>query len=75
MKGRISFADGEEREKKMSESEIIKILNAHVIVTVHICTVTVAIMHLYTIIYKLVWMVFCSNCVKLAPFSILHNYP
>ena len=36
------------REKKMSESEIIKILNAHATVTVHICTVTIvncAFMH------------------------------
>ena len=40
MRGRVSFADEEEREKKRSESEIIKILNAHAIVAVHICTVT-----------------------------------
>ena len=63
------------REKKKVRTEINKIINKNATVTVHICTVTVAIMHLYTIIYKLVWMVFCSNCVKLAPFSILHNYP
>ena len=74
MKGRISFADGEEREKKMSESEIIKILNAHVTVTVHICTVTVAIMHLYTILHPLMWVFFCSKCVKSVSFFILHNF-
>ena len=24
--------------------------------------------------HKLVWVFFCSNCVKLITFSILHNY-
>ena len=24
--------------------------------------------------HKLVWVFFCSNCVKLVTFSILHNY-
>ena len=46
----------------------------HATVTVHICTVTVAIVHKYTIMHKLVWVFFCSNCVKLATFSILYNY-
>ena len=32
-------------EKKRSESKTIKILNAHATVAVHICTVTVAIVH------------------------------
>ena len=39
MRGRVSFADKEEREKKRSESEIIKILNAHTTVAMHICMV------------------------------------
>ena len=52
MRGRVSFADEEEREKR-SESKIIKILNAYTTVAVHICTVTVAIVHLCTILYLL----------------------
>ena len=39
--------------KKGSESEIIKILNTKAIVTVHICTNTVALMHLCTILHSL----------------------
>ena len=34
---------GEEREKKRCEREINKIINTHATVTVHICTVIVAI--------------------------------
>ena len=64
---------GEEREKKV-RTEINKIINTHTTVTVHICTVTIAIVHKCTIMHKLVWVFFCSNCVKLATFSILHNY-
>ena len=58
----------ERREKKY------KIINTHATVTMHICTVTVAIMHKCTIMHKLVWVFFYSNCVKLITFSILHNY-
>ena len=43
----------EEREKKV-RTEINKIINTHVTVTVHICTVTVAIVHKCTIMHKLV---------------------
>ena len=46
------------REKKRSELEIIKILNAHATVTVHICMVTVAIVHLCTILHPLIWVFF-----------------
>ena len=66
-------AHGEEREKK-GRTEINKIINTHATVAVHICTVTVAIVHKYTIMHKLMWAFFCSNCVKLSTFSILHNY-
>ena len=58
----------EEREKTN------KILNGHAIVTVHICTVTVAIVHKCTILHSLMWVFFCSKCVKWAFFSILHNF-
>ena len=65
---------GEEREKKV-QTEINKITNAHATVTVHICTVIVAIVHKCTIMHKLVWgCFFCSNCVKVVSYSILHNY-
>ena len=63
----------EKREKKRRESEIIKILNAYARVTVHICIVTVAIVHLCSILHALMWVFFCSKCVKSASFSILHN--
>ena len=32
------------------------------------------VVHKCTIMHKLVWEVFCSNCVKVVSFSILHNY-
>ena len=53
----------EEREKKV-ETEINIITNAHATVTVHICTVTVAIVHKCTIMHKLVWMVFLIKWCK-----------
>ena len=56
------------------ESKKYKIINRRAIVTMHICTVTVAIVYKCTILYPLMWVFFCSNCVKLATFSILHNY-
>ena len=62
------------REKKRSELEIIKILNAHATVAVHICTVIVAIVHLCTILHPLMWVFFCSECVKSVSFFILHNF-
>ena len=66
-------AHGEKREKK-GRTEINKIINTHATVAVHICTITVAIVHKCTIMHKLMWVFFCSNCVKLSTFSILHNY-
>ena len=63
----------EEREKNVG-TEINIISNAHATVTVHICTVTVAIVHKCTIMHKLMGAFFCSNRVKLSTFSILHNY-
>ena len=48
----------EEREKP------INILYAHATVTMHICTVTIAIGHFYTSLHPLMWVFFCSNCVK-----------
>ena len=55
-----------ERENKKSESEIIKILNAHTIVTVHICTVIVAIVHLCTILHPLMLVFFWLKMCKIS---------
>ena len=42
-----------------------KILNARATVTMHICTVTVALVHLCTILHPLMWVFFCSKCAYL----------
>ena len=52
----------EEREKKV-RTEINIITNAHATVTVHICTVTIAIVHKCTIMHKLMWVVFFAQIV------------
>ena len=49
---RVRATRDKEREK------ITKILNASIIVTVHICTVTVAFVHLCTILHPLMWFFF-----------------
>ena len=64
----------EKREKKRSELKIIKILNARATITVHICTVTVALVHLCTILHPLMFVFFCSKCIKSVTFSILQNF-
>ena len=51
-----------EREKKV-RTEINIITNAHATVTVHICMVTVAIVHKCTIMHKLMWVVFFAQIV------------
>ena len=63
-RGKLSslVVHGEEREKKV-RMEINKIINAHATITVHICTVTVAIVHEYTIMHKLMWVFFFSQIV------------
>ena len=48
------------RDKK----KIRKILNASATVTVHICMVTVAIMHKCTNLHPLMWVFFEPKCVK-----------
>ena len=55
---RVRATRDKEREK------ITKILNASATLTVHICTVTVAIVHLCTILHPLMWVFFGSKCVK-----------
>ena len=63
----------ENRLKKRSKLEIIKILNARATIIVHICTVIVALVHLCTILHPLMWVFFCSKCVKSVTFSILQD--
>jgi len=56
-----------ERERKKSnggERKKYKIIISTAIVTVHICTVTIAIVHKCTILHPLMWIFFCSKCVK-----------
>ena len=66
--GLVLQIEKRERENKKSESEIIKILNAHTIVTVHICTVIVAIVHLCTILHPLMWVFFFVKMCKMKGF-------
>ena len=55
MRRRTEFVGcAERRERKKVGTEINIISNAHATVTVHICTVTVAIVHKCTILHKLV---------------------
>ena len=60
--------------EKKGRTKINKIINTHATVTVHICTITVAIVYLYTSLHSLMWVIFCSSCVKVVTFSILHIY-
>ena len=67
-KGELPKPRDKEREK------IIKILNTSAIVTVHICTVTVAIMYKCTILHLLMWVFLGPEFVKGVTFSILQNF-
>ena len=40
----------------------------------HICTVTVALLYICTILQTLIWVFFWLKCVKLTTFCILHNF-
>ena len=70
-------------ERKKSEKSFffivyednIKIIDRQAIITVHICTVTVAIVHKCTIFYTH-WLgcFFGSKCVKWVTFSILQDF-
>ena len=51
-----------------------KILYARATIFVHICTVTVALVHLCIILYPLMWVFFWSKCAYLNIFSILHYF-
>ena len=48
------------RDKEI-EKKNTKILNVNVTVTMHICTVIVTLVHLYTILHPLKWVFFDQN--------------
>ena len=56
---RESLTRQERRERKK-----YKIIDRRATVAIHICTVTVVIVHKCTILHPLMWMFFCSKCVK-----------
>ena len=51
---------GKVREKREKKKIIYK-----TIVTMHICTITVAILHINSVLDGLMWVVFEQKCVKL----------
>ena len=69
------FCRWRRERKKRSKLEIIKIMYRRATVTVHICTVTVAFVHLCTILHPLMWVFFWSKCVKWVTFYVLQDYP
>ena len=62
------------KETKRRREKIIKILNASATITVHICMITVAIMHKCTILHPLLWVFFWPKCVKGITFFILQYF-
>ena len=70
-----SGSESNQRYRKKEREKTNKIINRSATVTVHICTVTVAIVHKCTILHPLMWVFFEPNRVKGLPFSILQNYP
>ena len=53
MRAETRRKSGKSESKNKEREKTIKILNAHDTVTVHICTVTIAIVHLCTILHTL----------------------
>ena len=50
------------------ERKKYKIINRRATVTVHICTVTVAIVHKCTILHPLMWVFFWAKMCKMSAF-------
>ena len=50
--------------KRKEKEKIYKIIDRSATGIVHICTVIVAIVHKCTILHPLMWVFFCSKCVK-----------
>ena len=57
----VGFTNGEKRGKKWAKLEIIKIMYRRATITVHICIVTIALVHLCTNLHPLMWVLFCQN--------------
>ena len=53
-----------ETNQRHEREKINKIINRRATITVHICMVTVAIMHKCTILHPLMWVFFEPKCVK-----------
>ena len=62
----IGDSESNQRDKEKEREKSNKIINTNATVTVHV--------HKCTILHPLMWVLFCSKCVKWAPFSILHNF-
>ena len=61
----MSWRERERGEERMwGKINNTKILYRRAIITMHICTVTVALVYLYTILHPLMWVFFWSKCVK-----------
>ena len=56
------------------EKKIIKILNASVTVTMHICTITIANVQISTLLEALMWSIFEAKCVKFVSFYIIEDF-
>ena len=65
------FCKWRRERKKEAKLEIIKILICKATVNVYICIVTVALLHLYTILYPLMLVFLWLKCIKYTTFYIL----
>ena len=64
-----------EREELNGEREKNKkLLLCTAIITVHICTVTVTSVQIYTFLHPLVWVVLEENCANFDTFCILQTF-
>ena len=54
--------------ERRREKKIIKILNISAIVTMHLCMVTIAIVHKCTILHPLMWVFFWAIMCKMSNF-------
>ena len=67
------FCKWRRERKKEAKLEIIKILVCKGTVTVHICTVTVVLLHLCAILHQLIFF-FLLKCAKWTTFYILQDF-
>ena len=62
------------REWGEGERKKCKILNTRATVTVHICMVTVALVHKCTSLHSLMWLFFGSKYLKWSVFTIMQDF-